>query len=62
MNGTQQRPKSHPMHVRLDRLERFWFTRAAEVSGQSLSSWVRAALHKEAERRLDEVGEKPEWT
>ena len=54
--------KAHPMMVRLDRRERYWFTRAAQVSGLSLSSWVRQALHEAAERRLGAVDERPEWT
>lgn len=49
------------LKVRTDLMERGGFERAAELTGVSLSAWVRGVLREAAERRLAVSGERPGW-
>ncbi len=54
-------PKASSIRIRLDRLERSDFDRAAYLSGLNLSAWVRQVLREATERRLAAAGERPGW-
>jgi len=50
-------PKVVPLTVRLSVEEKAAFSRASEVAGISLSSWIRERLRAASLRELDVVGE-----
>jgi uncharacterized protein (DUF1778 family) len=54
-------PDPRQMRVRIDVSERDAFDQAAELSGLTLSAWVRASLREVAERRLATAGRRPSW-
>lgn len=55
--ANSRKPKSVPLTIRLSAEEKKAFDRSAEISGISLSSWVRERLRAASLRELDVVGE-----
>lgn len=56
-----QPPKSQTIRFRIDTAEREGFETAANLSGLSLSAWLRNAAREGAERRLNNAGIRPGW-
>ena len=50
-------PKQVPLTVRISVEEKAAFSRAAQVAGISLSSWIRERLRAASLRELDIIGE-----
>jgi uncharacterized protein (DUF1778 family) len=55
--ASSRKTKSVALTIRLSPEEKRAFDRAAEISGISLSSWVRERLRAASLRELDVVGE-----
>jgi uncharacterized protein (DUF1778 family) len=53
--------KSETVKIRLSADEKAAFQRAAEISGISLSSWMRERLRLAATRDLEQTGKTPEF-
>lgn len=53
--------KSETVKIRLSDDEKAAFQRAAEISGISLSSWMRERLRLAATRDLEQTGTAPEF-
>lgn len=50
--------KSETIRIRLDKDEKKAFQRATELSGLTLSTWIREKLRRAARIELEDAGEK----
>jgi antitoxin component of RelBE/YafQ-DinJ toxin-antitoxin module len=50
--------KSETVRIRLDKDEKKAFQRAAELSGLTLSTWIREKLRRATRIELEDAGEK----
>jgi len=53
--------KNDIVRVRVESIERQAFDQAAQMSGLTLSAWVRLAARELATRQLANAGQKPGW-
>jgi uncharacterized protein (DUF1778 family) len=53
--------KIRQIRVRVELIEQAAFEQAAQLSGLTLSAWIRTTLRPEAEKRLANAGKKAPW-